>query len=1350
MSLLSRIAAAALLIGSLSAPQLFALPTPPALPLMAEANPLTFQPGALYNIVPAADESKVVGALPQGGVTIAPLAKENADNYWTLSELSGSWRFINPLSDMALRTEGNNLSTGENNGSDEAQLWLIVDVPLSSAGKEVLLVPANRPTMAAKLDKDGSLTLTDRTTAATDRSAWFIIQKADKAGFSRNLTYRLSPATMPGMSLGNGDSGENNARIVAEKTDAGNRGQYYTIEMIDLDRCAIGGAFYDQNFDDGGSNAKIDYLLQWPAKAGDWSNALFTFVPAQGMEGAWVLTSSAKPGKMYALRDGRYMAVDLDPSDPTAWITATVVEKPKIDAPVWEDETIFAINKLPGVATYTPYPNESEMLADTEFLESPWVDTKSSLRSSLNGTWKFNLVSQPSERPLDFYKEDYDVSSWDTIPVPSNWEMLGYDHPIYANVEYPHANTPPFIKARPGFNDNGANYGINPVGSYRREFNIPSSWNGMRTILHFGGIYSAASVWVNGKYVGYTQGANNTAEFDVTPYIHPGENTLAVEVMRWSDGSYLECQDMFRMSGIFRDVWLTAVPKTSVRDHHIATTLNPDGTAKVDVTLSMMSDSLDFQPKTVTVKLYDPKGKLIGSRTEEITSPDAETLFPINVAKPMLWSAETPWLYRLVVTQRPADSYAGTDEMAFSTPVGIRDVKIEGSQLYVNGRRVLLKGVNRHDSSPLHGRAVTTDEMLRDVELMKRNNVNTVRTSHYPNNEKMYAMYDKYGLYVIDEADLEDHANQSISDNPSWIPAFNDRIERMVSRDRNHPSVIIWSLGNEAGAGSNFEHCYNTAKALDPSRPVHYEGTRINLPYGGEIYSDFYSKMYPGQAWMHANTSDLDKPMLICEYAHAMGNAIGNLHEYWDVIEQSNSTVGGCIWDWVDQAIYSPQGLKEGKQILTTGYDYPGPHQGNFCSNGILPATREESAKLAEVKAAHSFVKFDKIDVAPNHRSVEIHLRNGYNFISLNNFDLAWTVLENGHSVASGSRRMPAIAPGQSGTMTVKLPAAAASTSGEVLLTLSAVEREKSLYAPAGHPVATTQISLNGRSPLPAVNAGGQRLDITTTNDSIVTVKNNLVSVTFNTRTGNMEQMSLNGNEVIVPGQGPVYSNHRWIENDRFSKTTNGLNPAAEKVTVTPTSEGTVTVTALRTGSLCDTDITYLIYPSGVVDIKATFIPHTAELRRAGLQLGLNPAMSRVEYYALGPWDNTVDRLDGVTAGRYTSTVGSMEDKYVKPQSSGERQQLREATFLAPDGTGVTILTEGNVSFSALRNTDEDLMNAMHTWELTPRDYTVVHLDAFTRGIGNASCGQDVGTMPIYCVPDEPMTYTLRFQPAGK
>lgn len=1306
-----------------------------------------YRRGVLYHVVPATHADRAVGHAAER-VAATKFNAAAPGQYWTLTELSGSWRIIDPFANVALRTNGEAVEVGENNGSDEAQLWQTE--PLGRDGL-CLLVPANRPDMAAALARDGSLRLVAKDRARTDRTAHFALRQAALSGFDVALTYRIRSAAHPDRVLGNGDSGENNARIVAEAVDADNRGQYWTVKMPDLQQRVVEGAFYTQNFDDGGDNASIDYLLQWPAQDGVWNNARFLFEPVDGHADTYRIrsASAAKAGTMYALRGTALKLVPYDAHDREAWFTFEQVEKPKIKSPYWEDETVFAENKEPGAATFMPYATEREMLADAAYYATPWTAPQSSLHMSLNGTWRFHFVPEPSQRPLDFWQEGFDVSAWDTIPVPSNWEMQGYDRPIYCNVEYPHSNTPPFIKARPGFNDGGKNYGINPVGSYVRTFTLPAGWEARRTLIHFGGIYSAAFVWLNGHYVGYTQGSNNVAEFDLTKYVRAGENRLAVQVFRWSDGSYLECQDMFRMSGIFRDVYLYNVPRAAVRDHYLTAQLF-DGyrNARLNVQLAFDNrDGLDAR-KDFVVSVYDPAGRKVGEAPAAYRSAGAKsgTLdLSVDLRDVQLWSAETPNLYTVRVVQRDE---AGNEEMAFSTKYGFRDIRIQNSLVYINGRRVLFKGTNRHDTDPLHGRAVRTESMLRDVLLMKQNNINTIRTSHYPNAARMYAMFDHYGLYVVDEADLEDHANQSISDRASWVPAFVDRIDRMVLRDRNHPSVVMWSLGNEAGNGENFRQCYEAAKALD-SRPVHYEGTRSNGSYGGGRFSDFYSKMYPGMRWMAENTSGLDKPMFICEYAHAMGNAIGNLKEYWDAIEASNSCIGGCIWDWVDQAIYEPNEIKQGIYRLHTGYDFPGPHQGNFCSNGILPATRHESAKLKAVKGAHQFVKFALTHIDTDKNAVGVRLHNGYAFQTLADFDLCYEVVQDGHAVASKTVKLGAVAPGDSLTLGLKLPKTvlkklqAAGT--ETLLNLRVVYRKAPIFAPAGHEVACAQFTLVDRAPLPALAAdkGASAAGLAAASaNGLLTIGNDRLSVAFEEKTGRLVSMKFGGREVVAGGQGFLYDNHRWIENDRFANTSNGLE--AEGLCTFAQQDGAYVVTTCRDGTLCATDIVYTLYPQGVLDVEARFTPKSGNLRRAGLVCALDSALSHVDYYAIGPWENSADRCFGLLAGRYSTTVAAMPERYVKPQSTGNREQLRELTLSDGKGFGLKIETEGCVSFSALPFTDADLMEAKHIWEMRPRPYTVLHLDARMRGIGNASCGQDVGTLPAYQVPAAPLGYKLR------
>ena len=954
----------------------------------------------------------------------------------------------------------------------------------------------------------------------------------------------------------------------------------------------------------------------------------------------------------------------------------------------------------------------------------------------------------PSETKL---LEDYDVSSWDKIPVPSNWEMQGYDHPIYNNVEYPHSNTPPFINARKGFNDNGKNYGINPVGSYVRFFDLPEGWEARRTFIHFGGIYSAAFVYLNGQYVGYSQGSNNVAEFDLTPYLRTGKNRLAVQVFRWSDGSYLECQDMFRMSGIFRDVYLYSTPKTAVRDHYITSQLDAasgfqNGTMNVALTLDNR-DGLKGE-KDITVKLYDPEGKMVYEIKKNLAyapeQKEIEAKLSFTLTRLLPWTAETPNLYTVRIIQ----SENGREEMAFSTKYGFRDIQVRGPLVYINGQRVFFKGVNRHDTHPMYGRAVTTESMLRDVLLMKQNNINTIRTSHYPNAAKMYAMFDYYGLYTMDEADLEDHANQSISDMPSWEPSFVDRIDRMVLRDRNHPSVIFWSLGNEAGGGSNFQACYDAAKKLD-NRPVHYEGTRDGKEYGGNRFSDMYSKMYPNMKWMDQYVNSFDKPMFICEYAHAMGNAIGNLREYWESIESSSSTIGGAIWDWVDQAIYDPQEMKQGIYRLHTGYDYPGPHQGNFCSNGILLPTREESPKLKEVKAAHQFVKFRLDNVDKDENQIHITLKNTYDFISLENFYLRWQLLQNGYPLPADSLMLEAIQPDDSTRVTLPVNginlAQATKDGTEVLLNLEVRQKNDTRWAEAGHSVALQQYELTARAPLPALNGKRKpKLNVAETENQII-VRNENIEAIFERKTGRITSLTMDGQKVIAPGQGFIYDNHRYIENDKFEKVDNGLK--AEGTCLVEKDGNRIVVTTTREGSLCGTHILYTIYPDGIMDVQATFSPQTPDLRRAGLVCGIDSTLSQVAYYAHGPWENLADRLDGCPVGRYTTTVDEMLWPYVKPQSTGSREGLRELTLTNTEGRGIRIQTQGQVSFSALRYTDEDLMKTLHTWELTARPYIVLHLDAYLRGTGNGSCGANTGTIPTYWVPQKEQSYTLRISP---
>lgn len=1170
-----------------------------------------------------------------------------------------------------------------------------------------------------------------------------------QARFDRKKLYMVTPAGQPDKAW---SFSANSPKIQLTSKNESNKSQLWSI-------ADLSGSFRLINpYENQAVQAAASRFVQVAETNGSDEMQLWLIKPV----GDYVQFIPSNQAKWVAAtqKDGTIALVDAakagESKETLFSITASSVAAPEGDNSAlrekvyWEDETRFEENKEKGHATYTPYFSEAEMLADKEFYATPWVYTQSKATMLLNGYWYFDFVPEPSKRPTDFYKEDFDVSSWATIPVPSNWEMQGYDRPIYCNVEYPHSNTPPYIDARKGFNDGGKNYGINPVGSYVRYFDLPEGWSKQRTFIQFGGIYSAAFVYLNGQYVGYTQGANNVAEFDLTKYLREGRNKLAVQVFRWSDGSYLECQDMFRMSGIFRDVYLYNTPKVSVRDHYITSRLNArdqykSGTMQVELTLDNR-DKLKGS-KELVIKLTDPEGRLVAEKKQKATfsAGKAETKLKVqfNVKNLQAWTAETPNLYTVSVIQREN----GKDEMAFSTKYGFRDVTLRGTIVYINGQRVFFKGVNRHDSHPLYGRAVTTESMLEDVLLMKRNNINTIRTSHYPNAAKMYAMFDYYGLYTMDEADLEDHANQSISDMPSWIPAFVDRIDRMVLRDRNHPSVIFWSLGNECGGGNNFQACYDAAKRLDP-RPVHHESTRDGKEYGGNRFSDLYSKMYPGMDWMEQYTSSLDKPMFICEYAHAMGNAIGNLREYWNSIESSSATIGGAIWDWVDQAIYEPTDIKNGtyEGRLHTGYDFPGPHQGNFCSNGIIPATRHESPKLKEVKAVYQYIKFQLEGTDADKNTATVKLQNTYDFISTEGFELVWEVVKNGNIAGTSQMRLDAIAPEADQLVTLDLKGVqlkdAAAAGEEVMLNLYVKDMQERTWAAAGHLIAQQQFELSKRGNLPElrVNSRVGKLEIAKDEKSL-TVKNSFIEGTFCLATGQMTALKVNGMDVIYGKEGFIYDNHRWIENDGFKQTENGLN-ATGTCEATETADGKVIVKTTRDGSLCGTEINYTFLPNGVMDMDVKFLPKTANLRRTGLVCSVNAGLDNVDYYAYGPWENYIDRKDGCMVGRYHTTVKNMVERYVKPQSMGNREGLRELKLTNKQGEGIRIETEGNVSFSTLRYTDADLMNAKHMWELQERPCIILHLDAQIRGLGNASCGPE--TLQTYKIPLMPVSFKLR------
>ena len=1036
-------------------------------------------------------------------------------------------------------------------------------------------------------------------------------------------------------------------------------------------------------------------------------------------------------------------------------------------------------------ATFIPYASVEQMKADATHYAEPWQqpDETKAEYINLNGTWKFKYVAGTSSGPgsSEFQAKDYNDNSWGTIHVPLSWEMANYGKPVYTNVGYPFSNNPP------NANSGMSQYGVtdhNATGFYRRNINIPATWKDKRVFVHFDGVYSAAVVWVNGKYVGYSQSSNTDAEFDITGFVETGDNQLSVRVYRWCDGSYLEGQDMWHLSGIHRDVYLVAMPKVFVADHYITSSLSSDATSG-SMTVKMKVDNRDnvSATKTLQVSLLDRDGKQIGSGTQTYagTSTDEKTITLSGLSSLHPWSAEDPYLYTVVVTQKDENS---TEEMAFSTKYGFRNITKSGNLININGKRVYFKGVNTQDTHPEYGRAIDMETMMKDLTMMKKANVNTVRTSHYPRQPKMYAMMDALGFYVMDEADVECHGNQNLSSNSSWITAMDDRTKRMVLRDRNHPSVIFWSLGNECGGGSNFSTTYNTCKNLD-SRFVHYEGAG-----SGTNYSDLGSNMYPTVSSVRENRSGLNgKPYFICEYAHAMGQAVGNLKEYWDVIENSTGIIGGCIWDWVDQSVYDPTKLVNGQKksdngfnYWVSGYDYNSTSginygfQGNFLNNGIITPDRTWTGKLSEVKKVYQNVKFS--DFSASAKSVNIANKYAFMPISSDNFDIAYRVMKDGRLVEEGTlASFQTIAAGSSATVTLPINTAV-DKSAEYLVNIELRVKKPTngaadwtTWAEEGYSIADAQFSLSeqntsngtakgtdgtmGFPVLPSYTSAGGSLSVS--GNTVTGTANNgkAYSIVFNS-SGKMTSWTYDGKSLI--NAGPDFNSYRKVDNDRgFSPSfSNSSSLSITRALAKSGNNATMSVKGSATG--CSYTINYTFYPDGTVDMNVKFSP-SGTLARIGLGMQFASGFENVEFYARGPRSNYSDRKTGSYLGRFTTTVDDMVDEMIHPQTFGDHEDMRELILTnKASNVQIGIKAGGRASFS-LSHYDEtkwctsgDSMwnTKLHWYDLTRNPQVYAHFDYMQRGLGNNSCGGD-SCLSDYMCPSSSWNsnygYTLRFTP---
>jgi len=1009
--------------------------------------------------------------------------------------------------------------------------------------------------------------------------------------------------------------------------------------------------------------------------------------------------------------------------------------------PDWMNPEMPEINRMPPRAATFPYPDEAAAIA---------ADLGSNrFYRCLSGVWRFKLVPSPDDVPPSWVAED--TGDWDALPVPANWQMHGYDRPHYTNVLYPIPADPPRVPRR------------NPVGLYRRTFHVPEDWVRGPICLRFEGVDSAFYVSVNGKRVGFSKVPHMPAEFDLTRMLRPGANDIAVEVLKWSDGTYLEDQDMWRLSGIFRDVHLFRTPDVTINDLWARTTFDEafrDAELKLSVTLANAADSPRLSAAKVT--MYDPDGVTV--LQGEIAAPEMiptlgtrEVEQAFRVEAPRQWTAETPWLYTMVVA---ALDEAGEVTEARSIGVGFRQVDVRGGQVLVNGRPIKIKGVNRHESDPVRGHAVTYASMVRDIELMKQHNINAVRTSHYPDDPRWYDLCDRYGLYVIDEADLESHGAYMLGEwpyfaaRPEWREAFLDRAVRMVERDKNHPSIIMWSLGNESGYGPNHDAMAEWIHGRDPSRPIHYsEAWTDGAP--SEI-TDVVSCMYPTIERLEAEGTGKSgtRPFFMCEYAHAMGNGPGNLSEYWDTIRAHEQLLGGCVWEWCDHGIL--QTTPDGVEYYAYGGDFGEyPHDGNFCIDGMVYPDRTPSPSLIEHKKVVEPVSVEAVDLATG----RLRVHNRYDHASLAHLAASWELLADGERVSSGALPLPEVAAGASVEVTVPVAADRLAPGRSYLLNVSFRLAAGAVWVEAGHEVAWEQFELPVKTGPARASArrSASPLDIVRS-PAEIRVAGGDFEIVLDRRSGDIARWCADGMALLdrgprlhvwrAPTDNDVWIAPKWRELALDQLEMHVLDTALEQSSATEAAmrvDYILGANARKPAFRCTA--TYAIRADGEVAIEQHAIPDLdlETLPRVGLQMHLPGCLSLCTWYGRGPHENYVDRKRSARLGRYSLTVDEMHEPYIRPQENGGRSDVRWAALTDDHGRGILAVGEPTFTLTASRFTTEMLTQAEHTYELEPSGSIILTLDHAVCGLGSASCGPR--PLETYFVRPEPVSFRVRMRP---
>ncbi|MBD3184985.1 DUF4981 domain-containing protein [Candidatus Poribacteria bacterium] len=1019
----------------------------------------------------------------------------------------------------------------------------------------------------------------------------------------------------------------------------------------------------------------------------------------------------------------------------------------------WENPKVYQRNRLQARAYFIPYPDEKSALSGQRG-NSEWFQL-------LNGKWRFNYSETPALAPEDFFieyfPEDFlmgcfevthlDEEKWDEIEVPCSWQMKGYGKPHYTNVIYPFPVDPPRVPTE------------NPVGSYRRKFFITDEWDESQIFIRFEGVDSAFYLWINGQQVGYSQGSRLSAEFDITSYIRHGVNTIAVRVFQWSDGSYLEDQDMWWLSGIFRDVYLVATPQIHIFDYDIITELDEDYKDAVLNIRAKVKNHRQFSANNYRLecKILDKDQKHVlnnpvGVKCNIPAESEDTVEIKIPVENPEKWSAEHPYLYTLIMTLK---NDLGKTMEVISEKVGFRKVELKDGNMLVNGKPIMIKGVNRHDHHPVKGKAVPLSSMIEDILIMKRHNVNAVRTSHYPNDPRFYALCDYYGIYVMDETDIECHGFATVgdwnrtSDNPDWQGAYMDRMIRMVERDKNRPCIIAWSLGNESGFGSNHELMAQWVKEKDPTRLLHYEGDRQ------QKVADIVGPMYTSIDGIIelAKEENYQKPVILCEYAHAMGNGPGGFKEYWEAFYNYKRLQGGFVWDWIDQGLIKK--FPNGKECFAYGGDFGDePNDANFLINGLIFPDRIPSPGLIEYKKVLEPVKVEAVDL----KTGKLKFLNRYDFISLDHLVVSWNIKADGKVLQSGAMLCPDIPAGESQEVEIPytIPENPDSETDYWLNISFGLSGDES-WAKQGHELAWAQFILPVEIPPKlAVTTENMRPLIYDDSENTIQLTGSGFDLVFDKIKGVIKSLEHEGVEVLkigprinfwrAPIDNDVHVKKEWyrarlnelqhrVDNVEFSE----FNGRVFQINV----ESRIAPPVLDLAFNCEYE--YTIYGSGDIIIEVNGKPegNIPVLPRIGLQMALPGYLQNVSWYGKGPGESYVDSKQANPIDIYSCKIDDLYTPYVYPQDNGNRTDVKWVSFTDIRGLGLLAVMP-DLNFSAHRFRTEDLEKAKHTCDLVKRDEITLNLDYKHHGLGSASCGP--GVLPQYELKAEEFSFRIRLR----